>query len=193
MGAKVTTKTGDKGSTRTLGGDTVSKSDIIIECSGWLDSSRAQTARLRLLMLEKDSVQYQEEAAFLLWLLHAYFLIGCYVNDPDNAHPEYRPCEFAGTFLTHLETEQNRLQEKLELPNAFIVSASNLLSAECDVLATNVRTLERNLVRLQEAHSDFNGAQIMPFINRLSDFCFVLARHMEDGQYHVVDYKILES
>jgi cob(I)alamin adenosyltransferase len=193
MGAKVTTKTGDKGSTRTLGGDTVSKSDIIIECSGWLDTSRAQTARLRILLLDSDNEQYQAEAAFLLWLLHVYFLMGCYVNDPDNVHPEYRPCEFTDRFLTRLEAEQNRLQVKLELPNAFIVSANNALSAECDVLATTVRTFERNLVRLHEAHPNFEGGQIIPFINRLSDYCFVLARHLENRHYQVVDYKILET
>jgi len=193
MGAKVTTKTGDAGTTRTLGGDIVPKSDIIIECSGWVDAARAQCALLRLRLLESDAKKYESETAFLWWLLHCFFLIGCEVNDPENSHPEYRPCPFDGAFLSRLEAEQERLLGCIELPNAFIVSAANALAGECDVLGTTVRTLERNLARLCGAHPNFDGKTILPFVNRLSDFCFVLARRLDEGEWRVVDYGVVKA
>ncbi len=189
--SQVTTRNGDSGTTRTLAGDVLAKSHAVLECTGWVDSLRAQTAYIRLLILEKKSRDHAEVADFLLWLLHVYFLMGSAVNDPLNKHPEYRKGEIGPEHLERLEAEQRRLEKLIRLPKSFIVSASNLVSAQTDVTATVARTLERNLVRLQEAIPGFEAAAMLSFCNRLSDYLYILARYLEEGHHLVVDYDIV--
>lgn len=192
MPSRVTTKKGDSGATRTLSGDIVSKSDLVLDCTGYLDALRAQLARLRLMLLRENAIDYDEHAEFLFWLLHVLFLVGTEVNDPEAKHPEYRVDTVQPKHLERLEAEQARLEGRLELPKAFIVSAANPAAAESDLCATVCRTLERNVVRLREATPDFDARQILPFLNRLSDYLFVLARHLEQGNHIPVDYTVLD-
>ena len=60
-----------------------------------------------------------------------------------------------------------------------------------DIACTAARTLERNIVRLQEAIPAFDTRVILPFINRCSDSLYMLARHLEDGRHTTVDYGVL--
>lgn len=193
MKSRVTTGVGDQGLTRTLSGEMLPKSDLILECTGGLDAVRAHVAALRIALLELDRDDAQERADFLFWLLHASFLIGTEVNDPRNTKPEYRYAVLDETHLQKLEMEQAQLEAQLKLPRAFIASAANAIAAQADIAATVVRALERNLVRLQKEVPNFEGAHILRFVNRLSDYLFVLARHLEDGRHQAVDYSVLDS
>lgn len=164
-----------------------------MECTGALDELRAQTAFARLMLIERDAVRYADEAAFLLWLLHAYFSIGAQCSDPANRHPEYRTVDISPEHLAHLEAFQARLEERVRLPRAFIVTGANLQAASIDVAATFARRLERAIVRLHEAVPGFEAVQLLPFVNRLSDTLFMLARHVDGGDFHVVDYDAIGS
>ncbi len=186
--SQVTTKHGDLGSTTTLGGEQLPKGHPTLEATGWVDSLRAQTAYSRLMILERRPKDHEACADFLLWLLHVYFLMGSAVNDPENRQPQYRKGEVGAAHLERLETEQQRLEAALQLPNAFIVSASNPVAAQIDITATVARGLERNLVRLKEAVPAFHAEPLLAFSNRLSDYLYVLARYLEDGHHQVVDY-----
>jgi len=188
----VTTKRGDAGKTRTLGGEAVSKGALVIECTGAVDTLRARTALLRLRLLEQRP-EDTETAAFLFWLLHACFAAGAAISDFRNRHPEYRKTDIGPEHIARVETEQARLEATLDLPKAFIVSASNLLAAEADLTATVVRTLERNLVRLHESEPEFSCKHLLTFLNRLSDYCFILGRYLEDGHHQAVDYGLLDA
>ncbi|MCC6487383.1 MAG: ATP:cob(I)alamin adenosyltransferase [Candidatus Hydrogenedentes bacterium] len=192
MRSQVTTKQGDGGETRTLGGEKVPKSHPIVECTGALDEARAYTALVRHHLLERFPEGQEGPAQFLLWLLHVYFLIGTACNDPRRKHPEYRRGELGEPQIRRLEAEQERLESRVTLPRQFIVTASNPLSAEVDVLATHVRRLERSIVRLKESVPEFDTTALFPFINRLSDTLYLLARDLEHGTHHTVDYSLLE-
>ncbi len=193
MRSNVTTKTGDQGSSQTLGGDTLSKGHPVLESTGQLDALRAHTALLRLRILECPRGDAQELGGFLFWLLHTCFLVGSAVNDPKNRHPEWRKGDIGPHHLEKLELEQRRLEQNLRLPEAFIVSASNSLSAQVDVVATVARNFERSLARLKEAEPEFEATAILAFVNRLSDYLYVLARYLEDGDHQAIDYAVLED
>lgn len=193
MPSHVSTKRGDKGRTVTIGGTDLSKSDVILECCGHLDSLRAQTALCRQLLLESGRKDAQELSETLLWVLHLYFLIGTECNDPTVIRPEYRKGQVAAKHLKFLESEQEKLEAGLELPKSFIVSASNPLAAQVDIACTSTRALERNVVRLKEAVPEFSAQHIIVFVNRLSDYFFILARHLEDGAHLPVDYSRLDA
>jgi cob(I)alamin adenosyltransferase len=193
MKSRVTTGVGDQGTTRTLSGETLPKSDLVLECTGWLDALRANIAAIRIELLASEREDARERADFLFWLLHVCFLIGTEVNDPRNTKPEYRHEVVSKKHLKRLEAEQAALEAQLNLPRAFIACAANAIAADIDVAATVVRTLERNLVRLQEQEPAFAAGDILRFVNRLSDFMFVLARYLEDGHHQAVDYGVLDA
>ena len=188
--SQVTSKRGDKGETTTLGGDDVSKSHPIIECCGCVDELRAHVALLRqqVVATRPDDA---ETADFLVWLLHCCFSIGSQCSDPRNAHPGYRQVDIAPEHLSKLEALQAKLEESVTLPRQFIVSASNPLAAQTDVMTTYVRRLERAIVRLKETEPEFNCEHIIIFVNRLSDTLYMLARFFDDGNFQTVDYDVL--
>ena len=188
MKSQVTTHYGDEGMTRTLSGIRAPKHHPILEAAGDLDTFRSHLALLRLDLLEEAGRPHEEEAAFLWWLLHVCFLMGSAVSDPGRAHPEFRQGEIDEAYIQRLESEQMRLEEKVRLPHAFIVSASNRCAAEADIAATLARRFERRLTALKEAEPAFACAALLVFVNRLSDYLFILARYLDGGTYQTVDY-----
>jgi cob(I)alamin adenosyltransferase len=191
--SQVTTKRGDAGDTTALSGDSFPKSHVIMECVGGIDELRAHTALARLQVLRARPEDGKETADFLLWLLHTYFLIGSACSDPLDKHLEYRWDNLAQKHIDVLEREQMRLESIVKLPHAFIVSASNEVAAQIDIVCTVARRLERAIVRLKEAIPEWKAADILVFLNRLSDYLYILARYLEDGQHTSVDYHILQD
>jgi cob(I)alamin adenosyltransferase len=191
MDSYVTTRRGDLGETTALSGQSLPKGHIVVECTGCVDELRAQTALLRLQILERDPDS--RHAPFLLWLLHTYFPIGSACSDPANQHPEYHPRRIGPPHLARLEAEQESLESALTMPRKFIASAATPLAALADVTCTAARRLERNLVRLREAEPAFDAEHILRFVNRLSDYLYILARTL-DGDHHIsVDYTMLDQ
>ena len=189
--SQVTTKRGDQGETTALSGEHYSKSHPIMECTGAVDELRAQTALARLLVIDQAGPHCGEIGDFLFWLLHAYFLIGTACSDPRNLHPEYRHDCIGPLHLDKLEAFQTHLEQRVTLPHAFIVSAATTVSAHMDIAASVARRLERNLVRLKESVPEFDITHLYPFVNRLSDTLFMLARLLDGGEYQTVDYGVL--
>ena len=193
MKSQVTTKRGDNGFSTALSGESYPKSHPVMECVGSVDELRAHTAMLRLRILEGKPEDSEAVAQFLLWLLHTYFVIGTACSDPQNRHPEYHKGAITAREITRLEAEQTRLEERTPLPHAFVVSASNTLAAQADITCTVARRLERNVVRLMEAVPEFQAGDILVFLNRLSDFLYILARRLEHPRHETVDYKLLDA
>ena len=193
MKSQVTTKQGDSGYANALSGDRFPKSHPIMECVGAVDELRAHMARIRLRLILETGSQHEESAAFLFWLLHTCFLIGAMCSDCENKHPEYRIRDLLPLDLDRLEAEQMRLEALTPLPHSFVVSATNLLSADVDIACTEARRLERALVRLTEVMPAFKAEIVLRFMNRLSDYLFILARHLEHPDHKVVDYTQLAT
>jgi cob(I)alamin adenosyltransferase len=193
MRSQVTTKRGDSGETTAMSGDKLSKTHPIFEACGNVDSVRAQLALLRLGVLKSERGDASDIAEFLNWLIHTCFLIGSHCNDPLDKHPEYRNREFSQSMLDKLDAYQSAIEEQVKLPKFFIASAANELAAQTDIACIEVRRLERSIVALKECESKFNVTIILPFVNRLSDTLFMLARKFEDGAHAAVDYEVLDD
>lgn len=192
MKSNVTTKQGDKGETRALDGDAYAKDHIMMEAVGALDTLRAQTALLRVQMQEQQP-EALAEIGFLLYLLHSYFLIGSALSDPYKRKEEWRHGELRPVHLARLEAEQERLEAVLRLPRAFIVCAANALAAQADITASLARTFERRLVAFTRTVPEFDADVALPYVNRLSDYFFVLARYLEQGRHQPVNYELLDT
>ncbi|HOF39623.1 MAG TPA: ATP:cob(I)alamin adenosyltransferase [Candidatus Hydrogenedentes bacterium] len=191
MHSKVTTKQGDRGETTALNGGTYPKCHPIIHCAGALDEARAQTALLRQVLIAQNDTGYDGAVAFLHWVLHTFFVIGTECSDPERKHPEYRRGAIGEKELQRLEAAQLRLEAQLALPRAFIVGASTIPAAHADVACTAVRRLERAFTALQQAVPGFDAGLLPAFLNRLSDYLYILARWLERGVHLPVDYGLL--
>lgn len=190
MKSQVTTKKGDSGQTTALDGEVFAKDHPLMEALGALDTMRAQIALLRAQILEQRP-DADREAEFLLFLLHTCFLFGSSLADARNRKPEWHPLRLESMHLDRLEAEQDRLEAGLQLPQAFISCASNSLAAQADIAAGYVRAFERRLVAFQRIVPEFSDPVYYAFANRVSDFLFILARHLEGGQHQAVDYGIV--
>ncbi len=193
MKSHVTTKGGDHGESTTLGGERVRKSHVIMEAVGTLDEVRAHLALLRTGVLASGREEWEQDAEFLHWLLHICFLIGTELSDPHRRHPEYRRAELSPGHLSRLEAEQARVESGLALPHAFIVCAGTPLAAQADLAATVARRLERAVVRLAEDVPRLEEGPLLPFLNRLNDYLFVVGRRLEDGRHLPVRYEVVDG
>lgn len=189
MKSQVTTGQGDQGTTRLLSGEVVPKYHPVVEATGALDALRVQLARTRLVLLEKDPAR-KREADILWWLAHVCFLMGSELSDPQNRKPQWKRGLVGSGHLARLEREQAWLEEQVRLPRAFIVSASGILAAEADLAAVTAREFERRLTALAEQYPGTRLPELFPFVNRLSDFLFMLARHLDGGKWQTVDYEM---
>ncbi len=192
MKSNITTKQGDAGHTKALDGTTFDKSHPMIEAVGALDALRAETAMMRL-QLQANNPDALTEIGFLHFLLHTYFLIGTEISDPYGRKPEWRRGEITREHLERLEAEQERMESGLRLPRAFIVTATNILAAQADIVASTARTFERRMVAFSAVTPDFACPVCQAFVNRLSDYFFILARHLEEGHHQPVNYELLDG
>lgn len=191
--SKITTKRGDDGGTSSLSGADHSKCDITIECVGTVDELRAHLAKLRLTLEQENTADCHDAAAFVLWLMNACFIVGACCSDPVCEEPKRLPVELGEKHIARLEAEQGKLEARLRFPKGFVVGASSLAAAEADLACTVARRLERKVVALLERTPDCPYRRvILPFLNRLSDYLFVLARHLDGGENRIVDYTDLE-
>lgn len=183
----VTTGKGDGGETRSLDGAQLPKDHIMMETLGALDALRGQMALVRVLLLQKRPDD-EHDAEFLLFLLHACFIMGSAISDPRDQKMEWRRGHLTPNHLEALEIEQARLEQAMNLPAAFIVCAANEMAAQADIAASTARTFERRMVAFHRAFPEFQQTIYSAFVNRLSDYLFILARSLDNGSYQTVNY-----
>lgn len=149
------TKTGDKGETSLASGQRVSKTDARIEAYGTVDELNSWIGKLR--------VSYGSME--LLWIQNKLFNLGAALS------------EAPGEWITVADVKQleqwiDATQAQLPALHAFVLPAGNVLACTCHICRTVCRRAERRMI---EAQADATALQ---FINRLSDYLFVLARYL---------------
>ena len=136
-------------------GQRVSKTDARIEAYGTVDELNSWIGNLR--------VSYG--SAELLWIQNKLFNLGAALS------------EAPGEWITEADVKQleqwiDATQAQLPALHAFVLPAGNVLACTCHICRTVCRRAERRMI---EAQAD---AIALQFINRLSDYLFVLARYL---------------
>lgn len=149
------TKTGDKGETSLASGARVAKTDVRIEAYGTVDELNSWIGILRV---SYDSME-------LRWIQNKLFNLGAMLS------------EAPGEWITEADVKQleqwiDTTQAQLPKLHAFVLPAGNILACNGHVCRTVCRRAERRMI---EAEADPIALQ---FINRLSDYLFVLARYL---------------
>jgi len=170
---KIYTRTGDGGSTRLATGEQVSKAALRVEAYGAVDEANACLGLARL----HTGADAELDAA-LARVQNELFDLGADLSTPP------RPDE-AGV-LRMIDSQVERLERELDAMNealpplaSFILPAGTPAAAHLHLARTVARRAERAAVRLMEAGEPVSPAALR-YLNRLSDYLFVAARHAND-------------
>ncbi len=163
---KIYTKTGDDGSTALFGGDRVAKDDLRIEAYGTTDELNAFIAQL-ISQLDNDT-----HINFLVGVQNNIFVMGSMLSMP--ANKSFGIPEIAEEDIEDIEDEIDNLEQSLEALKNFILPLGDAGVSACHICRTVSRRAERRVVTLAEAE-EINPL-IQKYLNRLSDYFFVLAR-----------------
>lgn len=164
----VYTKTGDEGTTSLVGGKRVPKTDRRIESYGTVDELNSFAGLLITEMNEK------EDADFLRFIQHLLFVAGSYLATDRESTELKAASRISPESISRIEREIDRIDGRLPAMKRFILPGGSRAAALAHVCRTVCRRAERQIYGLKEtAEVEKN---VLVFINRLSDYFFVLAR-----------------
>jgi ATP:cob(I)alamin adenosyltransferase len=164
---KIYTKTGDKGTTGLIGGTRVSKDDIRIEAYGTVDELSAFVGMLSVQNIGEENVEFLQD------IQQQLFNVGGYLAT-DSEKTE-RKIVLDEKEIFAIEQEIDRISATLPPLKSFILAGGNTENALCHVCRTIARRAERRIITLQK--NNIIDENIVKYINRLSDYFFVLARN----------------
>lgn len=171
MAAKIYTKTGDKGKTGLIGGTKVPKNDIRIETYGTVDELNSYIG------LVGDLIEDIPSKIFLKEVQDRLFTIGSALAcDPAKETKIYIP-DLKEEDVESLEHQIDGMNEMLPEMKHFILPGGNVSVSTIHVARCVCRRAERKCVNMQE-NSFSVEPLILKYINRLSDYLFVLARYI---------------
>lgn len=168
MAFKIYTKTGDQGETSLFGGKRLPKSHLRIDAYGTVDELNSYLGLLR------DSVQNDTLRELLKNIQDRLFTIGSNLaSDPDKDMivPDVKSGD-----IELLEQEIDRMNDALPELKNFILPGGHPTVSTCHITRCVCRRAERLVVALQQ---ESRVDQILiQYLNRLSDYLFVLARYL---------------
>jgi cob(I)alamin adenosyltransferase len=169
--AKVATRTGDGGETSLFGKARVRKTDLRIEALGDLDETQAAIGLARSLV-PRSSLGRE-----LLELQRGLYLVMAEVATPpdDLGRLEER---LDAAAVTRLDQVLEALKKRTPIEGRFVIPGENRIAASLDHARTVARRAERRVVDCVDG-GYVAGADLLPWLNRLSDVLFVLARASE--------------
>jgi cob(I)alamin adenosyltransferase len=169
MPLKIYTKIGDKGTTSLIGGTKVLKSDLRIEAYGTLDELNSYVGLCHDLLTDKSCKKILQEVQDRL------FTIGSSLACDPEKEPKMRIPDLKEEDVVFLEKEIDRMNESLPEMKNFILPGGHSTVSHLHVARCVCRRAERCCVRLQENEKE--DSIIIKYLNRLSDYIFVLARY----------------
>lgn len=168
--SSVYTRSGDGINTSIIGGDRIPKYSLRLEAYGTIDELSAFIGNL----VADDSV-IDEQRYDLLKIQNMLFNIGGYLATP----PAIRKPEVAGLSaddITEMEGWIDDMDEQLPKLNNFIIPGGCKASAKANMARTVCRRAERRVIQLA-AEEEIN-ILVISYINRLSDYLFVIGRYL---------------
>lgn len=166
---KIYTKTGDQGITSLLGGVRVPKSDLRIDAYGTIDELNSYLGLLR------DQKVNQKRADFLKEIQDRLFTIGADLATVPGKDKVKKP-DLHKEDVEQLEQEMDIMDTQLPMLTAFILPGGHQSVSFCHLARTVCRRSERIVVEL--ASLEPVSELVIQYLNRLSDYLFVLGRKM---------------
>lgn len=169
--SKIYTRTGDKGTTSLVGGERVSKTHPRLEAYGTIDELNSF---IGLMLSVMDGKAESEEN--IRWIQQKLFNIGgCLATDTTSFQlPD--SCKVTITDVERMEKMIDALTEGLPQQRSFILPGRTQAASYAHVARTVCRRAERLILALPDDAKA--PSELLQYINRLSDYLFVLARRI---------------
>jgi cob(I)alamin adenosyltransferase len=177
---KVYTRTGDKGTTSLVGGVRIKKSSARLEAYGTVDELSAHLGLLAAMLpvgMERDNVIRAQ---------NNLFNVCTHLATDQSQTPLYPSAHLAEGETEFLEQEVDRMMQLLPERQGFVLPGGTQAAAQAHVARTVCRRAERRIATLAEEAEV--GTDIQQYVNRLSDYLFVLAKiiNFNSGQTEII-------
>ncbi len=173
---KVYTKTGDTGTTALFGGTRVPKHHIRIESYGTVDELNSHIGLIR----DQDINQFYKNV--LIEVQDRLFTVGAILATPPekeilkNGQPRLNINRISDSDILFLENEIDTMDASLPQMTHFVLPGGHTTVSYCHIARCVCRRAERLVVHLHELEP--TDEQVIKYLNRLSDYLFVLARKL---------------
>ncbi|WP_339834458.1 cob(I)yrinic acid a,c-diamide adenosyltransferase [uncultured Flavobacterium sp.] len=173
---KVYTKTGDTGTTALFGGTRVSKHHIRIESYGTVDELNSYIGLIR------DQEIDSHYKTVLAEVQDRLFTVGAILATPPekellkNGQPRLQNLGLVETDIEFLEKEIDTMEESLPQMTHFVLPGGHTTVSYCHIARCVCRRAERLAVHLNDLEP--TNELVLTYLNRLSDYLFVLARKL---------------
>ena len=172
--SKVYTKTGDEGLTGLVSGNRALKSDLRIDLYGEMDELNS---RIGLVCSSLES-RHTSEVTFLRDIQSALFNLGSNMACEFENREKFKLPQLSPVTVSELEQAIDKMDEQLEPLKNFILPGGTMSASYIHLARTCTRSVERKLVHYQNITGEELPCLSIVFLNRLSDYFFVLARYI---------------
>ncbi|MGD0834177.1 MAG: cob(I)yrinic acid a,c-diamide adenosyltransferase [Candidatus Dormibacteria bacterium] len=178
----IATRRGDEGETSLLYGGRIPKDDPHAEACGSIDEAVSALGVARA--QETDPLRAER----LLALQRELFTVGAELATGRGRHAQLERHfdTVTGAMVDRVDAQLAGLEERVPLPRGFVVPGGTAVSASVDLARTLVRRAERRAVGLRRA-GDLENAEVLRYLNRVSDLLFMIAREAEQGAVTPLD------
>lgn len=173
---KIYTKTGDKGKTSLFGGTRVPKYDLRIEAYGTVDELNSYIGLIGDQKIDDHTLQVLRK------IQHELFTLGSMLATPaekkvlKSGKERLNISKIDDSIIEDLEKEMDKMNESIPQMTHFVLPGGHTTVSYCHIARCICRRAERVSTQLSD-ESDVEP-QILMYLNRLSDFLFVLARKL---------------
>ena len=174
---KVYTRSGDQGMTGLVGGERVKKSHVRIESYGDVDEMNSSVGLVRCFLRESADPERERIDSMLKKVQNDLFNLGADLATPPDRRWEGMVRTDEGD-VTLLENWMDELNAELPPLTEFILPGGAPVSAFLHQARTQCRRCERRVIVLMDEEPSIED-NAMKYLNRLSDFFFVLGRYTE--------------
>lgn len=164
------TKTGDKGETGLLNGKRVPKTHYRIEAYGTVDELNS------FLGLLIDKVPFTDIIEILKPIQSLLFTLGSNLASDAKTAQKFKLPQITEDDILQLEAEMDKMDSQLPEMRNFVLPTGHELVSLCHIVRTICRRAERRVIEV--SFQEEIDEKMIKFLNRLSDFIFVLARYL---------------
>ena len=174
---RIVTKSGDSGLTSINPNKRISKNSNIVKFLGDLDELNAYIGTLKadLFIINSTENSLEDINGWITRIQHTLFDIGGTISSENMEIFDEKAVVFLEEIIHEINQDLPPLKE-------FVLPGGSQLGAKAHVSRTVCRRAERSLVNLIENNPEcekYQKSPVLPYINRLSDFLFVLSRRLD--------------
>ena len=168
--SNIYTRTGDDGTTSLNGGTRVSKTDVRVEAYGSVDELNAQLGLLATYL------ETEADRGVLRKVQNDLFAVGAYLATESGRAEERRMQGVSVADVAWLEQAIDEAEDGLPAWRGFVIPGGSRGAAVCHVCRTVCRRAERRILELAKCVEV--RSEVCAYVNRLSDYLFVLSRKL---------------